>query len=68
MFHARSLHNGHKVLELMRCECCGEMYIGGNVHRESYKPLMFSLNSPVLDKIPNNNPTPMVQNKNYSVY
>lgn len=68
MFHARSLHNGHKVLELMRCECCGEMYIGGNVHRESYKPLMFSLNSPVLDKIPNNNPTPMVQNKNYSEY
>ena len=68
MFHARALHKGHKVLELMRCECCGEMYIGGNVHRDPSRPLTFSLNSPVLDKIPNNNPTPMVQNKKYSEY
>jgi len=68
MFHARALHKGHKVLELMRCECCGEMYIGGNVHRDPNRPLTFSLNSPVLDKIPNNNPTPMVQNKKYSEY
>ena len=68
MFHARALHNGHKVLELMRCECCGELYIGGNVKRDNNRPLAFSLNSPVLDKIPNNNPTPMVQNKKFSEY
>lgn len=68
MFHARALHNGHKVLELMRCECCGELYIGGNVKRDNDRPLAFSLNSPVLDKIPNNNPTPMVQNKKFSEY
>lgn len=68
MFHATALHKGHKVLELMRCECCGEMYIGGNVHRDPARTLTLSLNSPVIHKIPNNNPTPMVQNKKYSEY
>lgn len=67
IFNATPLHNGHKVLELLRCECCGEMYIGGNVNRHQ-RELVFSLNSPNLDKIPNRNPTTMVQNKKYDEY
>ena len=60
----------HKVLELLRCEGCGEPFIGGNAKR-SEDSIKLSLNSPELDKIPNRNPTPMVQNKlfnNYAVF
>ncbi|MCQ2193730.1 MAG: DEAD/DEAH box helicase [Paludibacteraceae bacterium] len=71
MFHARPIHNQHRVLELMRCECCGELFVGGNVPlniNRSKKDVTFSLNCPELDKIPNRNPTPMVQNKKYKEY
>lgn len=66
--------HSHKVLELLRCEYCGELYIGGNrlndtrdgesANREFY----MTLNSPDLSSIPNRNPTPMVQNKRYPDY
>ena len=59
--------NNHKVLELLRCECCGELYIGGNRKLNSDK-LYMTLNYPDLLKIPNFNPTPMVQNKSVSEY
>ena len=58
----------HRVLELLRCECCGELFIGGNrrtIDRDNY---YLTLNYPELDKIPNRNPTPMVQNKRYPEY
>lgn len=60
------LHNG-KVLELLRCECCGELFIGGNRKTQDGKTYM-TLNYPSLDKIPNFNPTPMVQNKSFEDY
>lgn len=58
----------HKVLELLRCESCGSLFIGGN--RNGSVPGVFSmeLNSPEVDKIPNRTPTPMVQNKTYDKY
>lgn len=70
MFHARPIHNQHRVLELMRCECCGELFIGGNVphSNDERRSITLSLNCPELDKIPNRNPTPMVQNKKYKEY
>lgn len=71
MFHARPIHNKHHVLELMRCECCGELFFGGNVPQgidRSRNDITLSLNCPELDKIPNRNPTPMVQNKTYKEY
>lgn len=62
----------HKVLETLRCEKCATPFIGGNkkVHEEYNGILKFelSLNSPNLDKIPNNQVTPMVQNKKYGEY
>ena len=67
MFHALPLHNNHKVLELLRCECCGELFIGGNRQKVGNQ-ISLTLNSPDLDKIPNMNPTPMVQNKKYKDY
>lgn len=60
----------HKVLELLRCEGCGAAFIGGNANRVA-NSVTLSLNSPELEKIPNRNPTPMVQNKwfhEYSVF
>ena len=62
-------HDGvnHKVLELLRCETCGELFIGGN-RNEHDGNLYLELNSPELDHIPNRNPTPMVQNKSYKDY
>lgn len=57
----------NRMLELLRCECCGQLYIGGNVDR-SKNTLHLSLNVPDLDKIPSFNPTPMVQNKSYDEY
>lgn len=60
----------HKVLELLRCESCGELYIGGNrsfngTNRDTF---VLSLNSAELTSIPNRNPTPMVQEKLYKDY
>lgn len=59
-------HNG-KVLELLRCECCGELFIGGNRKRQDGH-LFMTLNYPSLETIPNFNPTPMVQNKSFEDY
>lgn len=62
--------HSHKVLELLRCEYCGELYIGGNrlVDESDRRVFYMTLNSPDLTKIPNRNPTPMVQNKRYPDY
>ena len=60
-------NGNHKVLELLRCETCGELFIGGNRNEHDNK-LYLELNSPELDHIPNRNPTPMVQNKSYKDY
>lgn len=59
--------NGNKVLELLRCENCGELYIGGNRKVEDERTFL-TLNYPNLKQIPNFNPTPMVQNKSYQEY
>lgn len=59
-------HNG-KVLELLRCECCGELFIGGNRKSQEGR-LYMTLNYPSLETIPNFNPTPMVQNKSFEDY
>ena len=59
-------HNG-KVLELLRCECCGELFIGGN-RKVQDEQTFLTLNYPMLDTIPNFNPTPMVQNKSFEDY
>lgn len=56
-----------KVLELLRCECCGELFIGGNRKIQEGSTYM-TLNYPSLDTIPNFNPTPMVQNKSFKDY
>ena len=58
----------HKVLELLRCENCGQLFIGGNRKREADGSVSLTLNSPNLEQIPNSNPTPMVQNKTYKEY
>lgn len=60
-------HN-HKVLELLRCENCGQLFIGGNRRDNHDGTISFTLNYPSLNQIPNFNPTPMVQNKNYRDY
>lgn len=57
----------HKVLELLRCECCGTLYIGGNRFTNGSNTAML-LNTPNLESIPNRTATPMVQNKKYSDY
>lgn len=59
-------HNG-KVLELLRCECCGELFIGGN-RKVRNAHTYLTLNYPSLGTIPNFNPTPMVQNKTFEEY
>lgn len=59
--------DGNKVLELLRCENCGELYIGGNRKVEDERTYL-TLNYPNLNQIPNFNPTPMVQNKSYQEY
>ena len=58
--------SGNKVLELLRCENCGELFIGGN--RRTGREDAMSLNYPELSKMPNFNPTPMVQNKSFKDY
>lgn len=57
----------HKVLELLRCECCGELFIGGN-RTDCDNGVLLTLNSPRLDAIPNFQATPMVQKKNIREY
>lgn len=57
----------HKVLELLRCEGCGAAFVGGNAKRSGNK-ISLSINSSELEKIPNRNPTPMVQNKWFHEY
>ena len=59
--------NVHKVLELLRCECCGTLYIGGNRFCDGNMTAML-LNTPNLESIPNRSATPMVQNKKYADY
>lgn len=56
-----------KVLELLRCETCGELFIGGN-RKNINESTYLTLNYPNLNKIPNTSPTPMVQNKSYADY
>ena len=58
--------SGNKILELLRCENCGELFFGGN--RKAGRDEAMSLNYPDLAKMPNFNPTPMVQNKSYKDY
>lgn len=61
--------NNRKVLELLRCENCGQLFIGGNRKKDQNDgSISLTLNYPNLDQIPNFNPTPMVQNKNYREY
>lgn len=60
--------NNRKVLELLRCENCGELFIGGNRKAQEDGKVTLTLNYPSLDQIPSFNPTPMVQNKNYREY
>ena len=69
LFHPEEVSsNGeHRVLELLRCECCGELFIGGN-RSDSFGKMGLSLNSPQLEKIPNMQATPMVQRKNLDEY
>ena len=71
LFHPEEVSsNGqHKVLELLRCECCGELFIGGNrTDLDNGNRVALSLNSPELEKIPNMQATPMVQRKNINEY
>ena len=57
----------HKVLEVLRCEYCGTLYIGGNRHIADGRTSMH-LNTPELESIPNREATPMVQNKKFKEY
>lgn len=68
MYEAQEVgESGNKVLELLRCENCGELFIGGN-RRAGQRGEAMSLNYPELSKMPSFNPTPMVQNKSYKDY
>ena len=62
----------HKVLETLRCEKCASPFIGGNktaeIPQNGVQKWQLSLNSPELNKIPNNSATPLVQNKWYHEY
>lgn len=57
-----SSNGEHKMLELLRCECCGELFIGGNRSNTKFG-LRMSLNDPNIERIPNMQATPMVQRK-----
>jgi Lhr-like helicase len=63
-----SSNGKHKVLELLRCECCGELFIGGDRHQLPDGRVSLSLNSPMLERIPNTQATPMVQKKSITDY
>ena len=58
----------HKMLELLRCECCGELFIGGSRKKLGVGHIGMSLNDPNLDSIPNMQATPMVQRKTLEEY
>lgn len=62
----------HKVLETLRCEKCAAAFVGGNKFprpkNKNSRHFNLSLNSPDLDKIPNTQATPLVQNKWYQDY
>lgn len=70
MFRPQEVSNNgkHKVLELLRCECCGELFIGGNKDHLDGGRIGLSLNSPQLGIIPNMQATPMVQKKSIDDY
>ena len=69
IYEAREVgDSGNKILELLRCENCGELFIGGNRKVRGGHDEAMSLNYPDLKKMPNFNPTPMVQNKSYKDY
>lgn len=69
IYEAREVgESGNKILELLRCENCGELFIGGNRKERGGNDEAMSLNYPDLKKMPNFNPTPMVQNKSYKDY
>ena len=69
IYESREVGNsGNKILELLRCENCGELFIGGNRKARGGSDEAMSLNYPELEKMPNFNPTPMVQNKSYKDY
>ncbi len=69
IYEAREVgESGNKILELLRCENCGELFIGGNRKIGDGQDEAMSLNYPDLNKMPNFNPTPMVQNKSYKDY
>ena len=70
MYHPEEISsNGkHKVLELLRCECCGELFIGGNRKYIDNDHIGMSLNDPNIESIPNMQATPMVQRKNVKDY
>lgn len=59
--------SGRMMLEMLRCENCGQLFIGGN-RKMVNDSLSLTLNYPSLGQIPNYNPTPMVQNKSYREY
>jgi hypothetical protein len=65
-----SSNGQHKMLELLRCECCGALFIGGNRKRldDGTGGIEMSLNDPNLDRIPNMQSTPMVQLKTLEDY
>ncbi|NLI71300.1 MAG: DEAD/DEAH box helicase [Bacteroidales bacterium] len=58
----------HKMLELLRCECCGELFIGGNRKVIDNNRILMTLNQPDIEKIPNMQATPMVQRKTIEEY
>lgn len=58
----------HKMLELLRCECCGELFIGGSRKKLGAGHIGMSLNDPNIDRIPNMQATPMVQRKTLDEY
>lgn len=69
IYEAREVgDSGNKILELLRCENCGELFFGGNRKARNGRDEAMSLNYPDLTKMPNYNPTPMVQNKSYKDY
>lgn len=70
LFHPTEVSsNGeHKVLELLRCECCGELFIGGNRKQIDPYTIGMTLNDPKIDNIPNMQATPMVQKKSIHEY
>lgn len=70
MYHPEevSTNGQHKMLELLRCECCGELFIGGNRKNLGNGRIGISLNDANIERIPNMQATPMVQRKSLKEY